>query len=217
MLGLILRGMKVVGPAFLLSVLSSVVLVGCGADAPSSPDARIDTPRADARVVPTVDARTFPPFADAMPLPDAGPDCGDPSEPNNSENVATPLMGMEPFTDCDDTGGTVSGALDSSDEDWYTYTAEDVSLCSVDPTLSIATGNVEVCLFLVCIEGAEEITCPMGSTATDVGTLSGCCSTSGFTVDLNCNGPISDDATNFIRVKSASQDSCTTYSVGYHY
>ncbi len=206
--------MKVVGSAFLLSVLSSVVLVACGADAPESPDARIDTPRADARVVPSVDARTFPPFVDAMPLPDAGPDCGDPSEPNNSENMATGLMAI---TDCDSSGGTVSGALDSTDEDWFTYAATDDSFCTIDPTLSIATGSVEVCLFLVCAEGTEEIACPMGATATDVGTLSGCCSTSGFTIGFDCDGPGTDNATNFIRVKSASQDSCTTYSVGYHY
>ena len=117
MLGLILGGMHVVSSAFLLSVLSSVVLMACGADAPATPDARNDTPRADARIVSLPDARTFPPFVDAMPLPDAGPECDDPSEPNNSENAATVLMGPEPFSDCDDTGGTVSGALDSTDED----------------------------------------------------------------------------------------------------
>ncbi|MBL4633366.1 MAG: hypothetical protein JKY56_05815 [Kofleriaceae bacterium] len=206
--------MKVVGSAFLLSVLSGVVLVACGADAPATPDARNDTPRVDARVVPTPDARTFPPFVDAMPLPDAGPECDDPSEPNNSENMATALAGID---DCDGSGGTVSGALDSTDEDWYTYAVEDTN-CLLDPTILIATGNVEVCLFFVCTSGTEDFTCPKGSMATDVGTLSGCCSTSSFDIGVfgfDCDGAADDSTTNFMRVKSASQNSCETYSVGY--
>lgn len=216
----ILSVMQVSSSAILLSILSSVSLLACGDDAAETPDARIDTPRADARTTPLPDARIFPPFVDAMPLPDAGPECDDPSEPNDTENTSTVLADI---TDCDGTGGTVSGAADADDEDWYSYTAEDVFndgilTCSVDPTVSIATGNVEVCLFLSCTDKETEFTCPDGTTATTVGTIEGCCSTSGFTVDdLNCLDTFSEDATNFIRVKSASQDSCETYSVGFHY
>lgn len=216
----ILSVMQASSSAILLSILSTVSLLACGADTPETADARVDIPRADARTTPLPDARIFPPFVDAMPLPDAGPECDDPSEPNDTENTSTALVSpMPPFTDCDDTGGTVSGAVDSEDEDWYSYTAVDDGFCVVDPTVTVATGNVEVCLFLKCTDtdATEEITCPAGSTATTVGTIEGCCGTSGFEIDFNCDGTGDETATNFIRVKSAGQDSCETYSVGYHY
>lgn len=197
-----------------LTILASVSLLACGADTPATPDARIVTPRPDARTLP--DAR-FGPFVDAMNMPDAALACDDPSEPNNSENMATALTGPVPFTDCDDTGGAASGALDSADEDWFSYSPIDTLGCTVDPTVSIATGNVEVCLFLKCMKGTEEITCPSGTTATTVGTIDGCCGTGEFEIDFDCDGPGTDNATNFIRVKSMSQETCEPYTIGYHY
>ncbi len=210
--------MQFAGRGFVAWVFTAAAFIGCGAESPDIPDA--SRTRADARTTtPRPDARGFPPTADAQSMPDAAPDCSDPNEDNNTSATAFALVPSNgSFTDCDDTGGTISGAAQNTDLDWFTYSAEDVNFCGVDPTVSIASGNVEVCLFVTCTGATTELTCPQGTTDATDGALVGCCSTSGFTIDsFNCDGTLSDDATSHIRVKAAQENMCIAYSIGYHY
>jgi len=149
-------------------------------------------------------------------------ECED-NEDNNGPNNS--VIVLEPLTDCDGTGGVVSGSLFPGQQDWFSYTAEDVLGCLVDPTVSIARGGVEVCMFPECTNSATEFTCPAGTLATsienNVGTLEGCCSPFAFgntfkIDDLNCVGA-DEDVTTFIRVSSLLSDSCTEYTVEYNY
>jgi hypothetical protein len=196
-----------------LSGLAAVAM-GCSAEG-SSLDA--GSSEADARrQTPRPDAEPFN-FPDAMPgAPDAAPGCPDPNEPNETAGGATSLS-ADPISDNDGSGGSFTGAAQDADEDWFTYLGSDDLGNTVDPTVGITSGAVEVCMFLDCQAGNTTFSCPGGTTSTDVGGIAGCCGTAGFTVDdLNCPG-ISDDADVYIRVKASAGGVCEAYSLTYHY
>lgn len=144
-----------------------------------------------------------------MPCPDSGP------EPNDTMGAATFLGAID---DCDSSGLSFSGVLGNNDVDWFSYEASDVSFCAVNPTRTItADGQVRVCKYPVCVTGTESFTCPQGSSPDSSNGMSGCCSTTEVGFDFNCEGPISDDATVYLRIDKPSGFSCVNYSVTLHY
>jgi len=137
-------------------------------------------------------------------------------EPNDTESTAVDLGAIgDPDGDGDTFTGLVAG---QSDKDWFKYKGSDENFSTVDPTRTISSSDaIRICKYAQCITGNTDVSCPSGTnTATSPDGRSGCCSDHGFTLDLNCTGTVSDDATIYIRVDSQVQ-ACVTYSVDYHY
>lgn len=197
---------------FLAGVAATAL--GCSAEASSpdaagtgAPDARVQTPRPD--------GAPFVP-ADAAPPADAMPTCPDPNEANDTLATATSLSAT-PVGDANGDGGSFTGAAFGADLDWFTYEGSDKLGAIVDPTVGVTSGAVEVCMFMACLEGPIQYSCPTGTTDLNDSGVGGCCNTTGFTVTgLNCDG-LSDDANIYIRVKPSAVDVCESYSMTYHY
>jgi hypothetical protein len=143
----------------------------------------------------------------------------DPMEPNDSEQTANVLVAM-PIEDCDDMGGNALGIIvGASDVDWYVYSGSDELGCSVDPTRMLMPDapGLRMCKYFDC-PGAD-VSCPNGTTIdTSPDGLDGCCSDTGFTAGVDCNG-ISDDADVYIRIDQPGGDAetCNGYNMAYHY
>lgn len=139
-----------------------------------------------------------------------------PGEPNDSEAAASNLGSA---TDCDGTGGTVSGVLaGTGDVDWYLYRATDEIGCSVDPSRTFSPpGGARLCKFAQCTGGgAADVTCQLGSSpATSPSGRPGCCHTQSFSIDIDCSG-VDDDAQIYLRV-DRPVNVCTAYSIVFHY
>jgi hypothetical protein len=148
-------------------------------------------------------------------------DIGD-GESNETEATAYQLT-TQAITDCNSAGGSFSGTINgASDVDWYTYEGSDTFTCVVDPTRSVSTLEtpVRICKYFECKVGQTNVTCPSGTTAeTSPDGRSGCCGTTGFSVDLDCTTTSSDDAYVYVRIDqpSAPSGTCNHYSATYHY
>lgn len=196
----------------LLCVGAAALALGCSAEA-ASPDAT-GSGNIDARG-PRPDSRPFE-FIDAAPTFDAVPGCVDSSEPNDTSAAAFSLA-VDPVDD-NDVIETFIGTAMGADEDWYTYEGSDGGLTGeVDPTVTVVSGAVQVCMYLDCLTKPQTFSCPNGSTADTNGELLGCCANDTITVDdLDCD-PIADDANVYIRVKALGAGVCESYSVNWHY
>ena len=105
---------------------------------------------------------------------------------------------------------------DATDVDWFTFHGLDVFGGVVAPGVEFA-GDISVCLYADCDVGETEVECSDGSAGSvSEGGLSGCCSSSDFTIDLNCSGTSSDDAQVYLRIDSDSLE-CEPYSLGFWY
>ncbi len=219
--------MRSVGQFLVLLGTSSLLALGCSANAPMSPDAAGGGGTADARGGGNFpDAQNVRPDANTGGGPDAmvQVECeGDDTEPNDTQLGAQMLPNS---TDCDydpknpvpGEGGLISGAVISGNEDWFTYSAEDVTGCAIDPHL-VLVGNVQVCMLFNCLEGDTELTCPNGTTAVGGGQI-GCCGDSSFDVeDYNCTGIVNFDESSqvHLQVTPLSTDTCETYTIEYSF
>jgi len=138
------------------------------------------------------------------------------SEPNGSETAVVPLGTL---TDCNgaaNVGGTLDGP---GDADWYRFTGYD-DYCWAEPSVTVAP-DARVCLFVECLSGETQVTCPTGATAdTSPEGRPGCCMTGALSVsDFNCTGTINDDVEVYVRVENpeAAVGSCEEYSLTYEY
>jgi hypothetical protein len=146
----------------------------------------------------------------------SGMPCNDPGpEPNNNIGQATYLGAID---DCDSSELTFSGVLGDNDVDWFVYDASDDFLCAVGPDRTIsADGQIRLCKYPTCVNGTPDFTCP-GDTSPDMSNgLSGCCSTSQITMDLDCLGFTSDDAIIYLRIDKPGGFSCVSYSGTFHF
>lgn len=196
-----------------LMLCTALLCCSCSTATEETSDADAGT-GADASTLPGPADAALPIRPDAQTMqPDAMPSCPDPSESNDTPQTATMLNDIN---DCDNNGGSLSGASINLDEDWFTFVGSDAALCTVNPAVSF-TGNVRVCMYFECTNGTADVTCPADTVPPGSGP-EGCCGTSDFTIgDFNCVGPISDDATVLIQVSALSSDVCESYSVDYHY
>lgn len=142
------------------------------------------------------------------------PPCDDPGpEPNDSEAAAFYLGSIN---STDGSGGVLHGVLAGNEIDWYWYEGVDVWNGVVDPSRSVdAQDTVRMCAFYDCVGLVLE--CPDGTTAeSSPQGLPGCCSTAGFTSDIDCEGS-SDDAVVYIRLDKPPAFPCVPYTLTYHY
>lgn len=137
-------------------------------------------------------------------------------EPNDTEGAAHSLGNI---TDCDSTGGDLSGALDGkADTDWYTFHGSDEFGCMGDPTFTLMTNEtVKMCAYFLCDSGSTKVTCQgVAQPATSPLGRSGCCA-SALTLApaIECSG--TDDSSKVWFELQAPQDVCVAYTVDYHY
>lgn len=140
----------------------------------------------------------------------------EPGEPNNDAEATATYVGL--ISDDDDDASSFSGVLaDGSDVDWYTYSGVDTLGYTVDPTRSFSAGQFRVCKFAECINAAPTtVTCNDGSSsATSPAGRKGCCYTSAFSIDVDCEGE-DDDTKIYVRVDQATS-ACASYTISYHY
>ena len=147
-----------------------------------------------------------------------GPSCDDTGigEPNDSESKAFTLAAID---DCDGSGSSLQGVIAGPDDaDWYKYSGDDTSFCSVDATRDLtSTDSLRICKFAQCVSGTATPDCPLGTAAdTSPDGRPGCCSLQGFSMGVDCSG-IDDDATIFVRIDSIDGADCASYSLDYHY
>jgi hypothetical protein len=124
--------------------------------------------------------------------------------------------------DCDESETTLEGVLAGDDVDWYRYTGSDAFACSVDPAVEVDSDEtVQVCQFVECESGnPAQLVCPAGSSMdTSFEGRIGCCSASGFILDLTCSsgGAGDDSATIYFRVQTQGAFECVHYSLKYHF
>lgn len=143
-------------------------------------------------------------------------------EMNESELTAHELENQA-IDECDSSGGSVQGVIAGPDDvDWFTYVGDDtLSLCQVDPAREItqSQSGIRLCKFIDCEGDPATVGCGAGSSATSPEGLPGCCHSSGFNVDLNCPGTLSEDATVYIRIDQpgATASTCNEYTLNYHF
>lgn len=138
-------------------------------------------------------------------------------EPNDTESSARPLPDTD---DCDGNGGTIEGTLAPGDVDWFSFTAKDSLLCSVNPYLKLTTAdNVTTCMFFQCESGTTEVTCPEGTQDWSSNpTHPGCCaSITPMEPTVNCSGTLSETAKIWIQVSWLGNTDCRSYAIDYHY
>ncbi len=150
------------------------------------------------------------------------PPCQDqgPGEPGNDQMATAWYLGE--IGDGDGDGGTVAGNLrQEGDVDWYSYLGTDGFGSVVDPTRQLIGAGIRICKYLDCVDEApEEFDCPSGTQPDTQGGHPGCCWSGGEEVAIdafNCNGPISDDATVYIRIDHVGGPECEAYTLNYHY
>lgn len=134
--------------------------------------------------------------------------------PNEPENDTTPT----PYGRY----GNACGMLDGSDEDWYTFYADDRSF--VYDVLDIAfwstASTLEVCAYVSCHNGgtpsggcSNKIAGPNGS--------QGCCWSGADTLapswDLDCLGTSEDSGTVYIQVTAPGASACEVYAMTANY
>jgi hypothetical protein len=144
----------------------------------------------------------------------------DPGEPNNTEATAYNLGSLG----CSDTSPPqLYGVIASADDtDWFVYSGKELFSCLVNPTsgVEVTTGIARVCAYFECVGGAATSigNCPTG---TDSGMSPegrpGCCGTTAFTVDLNCEGTTIDESFVYLRVDDPTLAACTEYTLTFHY
>jgi hypothetical protein len=145
----------------------------------------------------------------------------DPGEPNDTEATAYNLGA----TDCSDsTLGKIYGILAGpEDVDWFTYNGKSGLSCQVDPTsgVSVTTGIARVCAYFACVHGTGTHigSCPAATHSdTSPSGRPGCCGTTDFTVNLDCEGTSNDESLVYLRVDDPTKGSvCADYAVTFHY
>ena len=152
----------------------------------------------------------------------APPACDDlDSEPNGSEGMAEDLGNI---TDCDgdrmQVVGTIAGL---SDEDWFTFFGDDTTLCTVDPRLTLDSGDsrIEHCVYIDCLaNGTATLQCPMDATSdTSANGHPGCCSSSGTLQFASFECPTSDDSADvYVRMRAPDAGTaCLDYTFTIQY
>lgn len=117
-------------------------------------------------------------------------------EPNDTQPDA---VSRGDLTDCDDSGGTMTGTLaGGGDVDVWAWSATDTLGCVVHPTVS-SDDVLRLCMFAQCVSGGSA-TCREGYPSEFDG-VPGCCQNTPGVVDLDlsCDGS-ADDATLWVRV-----------------
>lgn len=147
-----------------------------------------------------------------------GPACNDtgPGETNDTESKAYSLGAID---DCDGSGSSVLGVIaGAGDVDWYKFTGDDVSFCSVDATRDLtASEALRICKYAQCVNGTATPDCPDGTAAdTSPDGRPGCCALQGFSMGVDCSG-LDDDASIYIRIDSLDDAQCVSYSLDFHY
>lgn len=135
--------------------------------------------------------------------------CGTDREPDTFASVPVDKN----VTDCDGSGSSVSGTLETPDDvDYFRFHGEDTVLCRQGAVAS-TTSSVRLCMLPKCDDGTyPAITCTKGLKSTVDGRAM-CCGTS-LDVDFNCSGT-NDSADVYLRVSGTSV--CKSYVVSYHY
>ena len=116
---------------------------------------------------------------------------------------------------------TVSGVMESTDEDWFSFEGEDDIVGTLNPWFSLgASLDIQICAYFHCVSGGTDVTCSTGAfTHTSSAGRPGCCTVSGafeLLPDLDCTGTSDDSATVYIRLSSSSAE-CVPYELTYRY
>jgi hypothetical protein len=148
---------------------------------------------------------------------DAPPTCADPlNEPNESENAATPIAGVD---DCDASKKKQGILALGADRDWFVFTGTDNLLaCSPNPKATVAKAGIRVCVFAQCSSGTTQVVCAKGTTETSPANRQGCCETAGTAeITLSCTGLGAKNADVYVRVDQPGHDACVDYELVYSY
>ncbi len=152
----------------------------------------------------------------------SGPACKEvDQEPNNSPAHATPLAAVSCHSLFRDSGKTAKGSLPcAGDQDFFAVDAVDAKTCTVNPSTTILSDDVEICVFPICNNGqVSSVTCERGTKEEELGILDvGCCGTGKgkkIKLNYNCKG-LDDSARIYYRVKPTSTaNKCIDYSFKY--
>lgn len=164
---------------------------------------------------------TTGPTSSSVATTGTGQGCIDngPGEPDN--DTLADALSLGDVEDPDQDGGTVQGIVSPGDEDWFTYHGLDEIGSVVDPTRTFSSSEVlTLCKYVDCDNGDPDFDCPNGtSNATSpTGDLPGCCSDTGFTIDLSCGGSFdNEDANIYMQVQNPNDAECASYTIVYHY
>jgi hypothetical protein len=143
------------------------------------------------------------------------PPCDEPDEePNDSFEEAIEIGAIECSMEYD----TVEGALAGTDADFYSFSQEGICFDPGPQALVEAEEDVRVCVYMQC-EGEDQGSVNCGQQEDDTyDDLSGCCGTNEAHLDNpGCPGiPLPRVPTGyFIRVISADESACITYTLSY--
>jgi len=225
-----------------LVIAAVLVLVGCGSDsdvlqipADSSSTADADTASDDSSVsddtldseLPQPDAETSPP--DTSPADtgvpdsilvdsaDAPPACTPVDvEPNDTMSTAIARTGID---DCDSSGGTLTGVLESAtDVDYFKYAGKDAVGCTVDATIrGPVSSPLTYCVFARCSTGVTTWKSCISGGKTTVSGMDGCCGVGSAQLDYSCSTISDDSATIWMSVSQKGTAACVPYSATYHF
>ncbi|MFK7988423.1 MAG: hypothetical protein AB8I08_20545 [Sandaracinaceae bacterium] len=121
--------------------------------------------------------------------------------------------------------GNVSSGISNGDEDWFSYTVEDVTGGLIRPRVDLVTEapgseNLQLCAFYECdSEGDSTISCREGEEAT-LGGLDGCCSENASGTEMvelspNCTS-FNESGTVFVRVfPEGAVSACQPYFIAW--
>lgn len=146
--------------------------------------------------------------------------CEEPEgEPNDDEAGAIDVGSLE----CGGDPIVLPGALNGTEQDWFTTVPMSGAVCFENPTATVTTegdAEIAVCIFAVCANGGTNVGCGFGGNA---GTpemspdgADGCCRTGSVELDSVTCQSISQDYTAWVRV-SAAQDECLAYELTLDY
>jgi hypothetical protein len=120
------------------------------------------------------------------------------------------------INDCDGSGSSVSGTIQTTDDvDYFRFHGDDTAFCRQGGYASTSAA-VRLCMLPKCNDGTyPSMTCTKGTKATVDGKPMCCVSSGGAVeIDFNCSGT-DDSADVYLRVSSTT--ACRAYKVDYHY
>lgn len=157
------------------------------------------------------------------------PGCDDPagSEPNETEDNAYQLL-TDPINECDVNGSEFEGVIVGPDDvDWFTFRGDDtLSGCVLDLTGTVDSDEpaLRLCMYVECLSAETELSgnphCPAGTIEdTSLAGRPGCCGYSSFEVKYNCVNTTDEDAYIYllVDVPGATDETCASYTVSYHF
>jgi len=135
------------------------------------------------------------------------------------DDVETHATYLGEMDDCDGTGLGFSGILNGSDDvDFFRIWLNDVTLCTVDPVITMAPGaGFVICVYVECASGEAEIvfSSPAYADISSQGFPGLCIDDSVLAFEYTCTGAISEDADLWIKVGTTAPG-CVSYSTAAH-